>query len=225
MRKFIPTTLLCLFLITFTSCFEVREEVKMNADGSGSVNLTIDLSQSKNNLTNYMKAGEVNGQKIPSQMEIEMELLKLKNVVSAIPGISNVGVEKDFKEFVFNLTGDFKDIKTLNNAVNTAVATMNKMPFPVKKFKHFNYTDGKFSRLFEYTDDRMTEAEFDGLPSIPKLLMESAKVISIYRFETPVKKVTNKKAKLSPSKKAVMLEGNIAEFAKGEASLANDISF
>ena len=225
MRKLIQTTLLCFILLSFTSCFEVREEVKMNADGSGSLNLTIDLSQSKNNLTNYMKAGEVNGQKIPSQIEIEMELLKLKNVVSAIPGMSEVKLKKDFTEFVFNLTGNFKNVKTLNSAINTATATMNKTPFPLKKVKHFNLSDSKFSRLFEYTDDRLTTTEYDGLPAIPRLLMESAKVVSIYRFENPVKKVSNKNAKLSPSKKAVMLEANIAEFAKGEISLANDISF
>jgi len=225
MRKLIQTTLLCLFLLSFTSCFEVREEVKMNADGSGAVNLTIDLSQSKNNLTNYMKAGEVNGQKIPSQIEIEMELLKLKNVISSIPGMSEVKLKKDFTEFVFNLTGNFKDVKTLNTAINTASSAMNKTPFPLKKVKHFNLSDSKFSRLFEYTDDRLTKTEYDGLPAIPRLLMESAKVISIYRFENPVKKVSNKNAKLSPSKKAVMLEANIAEFAKGEISLANDISF
>ena len=225
MRKLIQTTLLCFFLLSFTSCFEVREEVKMNADGSGAVNLTIDLSQSKNNLTNYMKAGEVNGQKIPSQIEIEMELLKLKNVISSIPGMSEVKLKKDFTEFVFNLTGNFKDVKTLNTAINTATSAMNKTPFPLKKVKHFNLSDSKFSRLFEYTDDRLTATEYDGLPAIPRLLMESAKVISIYRFENPVKKVSNKSAKLSPSKKAVMLEANIAEFAKGEVSLANDISF
>ena len=225
MRKYIQTTLLCLFLISFTSCFEIREEVKMNADGSGAVNLTIDLSQSKNNLTNYMNAGEVDGHKIPSQVEIEMELLKLKNVVSAIPGMSEVKIEKDFKEFVFNLKGNFKDVKTLNTTINTAVATMNKMPFPIKKFKHFNFSDGKFSRLFDYTDERVTKAQYDNMGAVQRLLMESAKVISVYRFETPVKKVSNKKAKVSPSKKAVMLEGNIAEFVKGDVSLANDISF
>jgi len=226
MRKLIQSTLLLLFLVSFTSCFEVREEVKMNADGSGSVNLTIDLSQSKNNLTNYMKAGEVNGQKIPSQVELEMELLKLKNVISAIPGMSNVNLKKDFKEFVFNLTGDFKDVKTLNSAINTATSTMNKTPFPIKKFKHFDFEDGTFARLFEYTNNKFfTKTEYDGMAAVPRLLMESARVVSIYRFEKPVKNVSNKKAKLSPSKKAVMLEGNIAEFAKGETSLANEITF
>ena len=225
MRKIIQSTLLCLFLISFTSCFEIREEVKMNADGSGAVNLTIDLSQSKNNLTNYMNTGEVNGQKIPSQVEMEMELLKLKNVISAIPGMSDVKIEKDFKEFVFNLKGNFKDVKTLNTTINTAVVAMNKTPFPIKKFKHFNFSDGKFSRLFDYTEDRVTATEYENMGAMPRLLMESAKIISVYRFETPVKNVSNKSAKVSPSKKAVMLEGNIADFAKGDVSLANDITF
>ena len=90
----------------------------MNDDGSGTVILTLDLSQSKENLSNYLKAGEVNGQEIPTQAEMEMEILKLKNVISTVPGISNVKAEKDFKEFVFKIHSDFKDVKTLNTAIN-----------------------------------------------------------------------------------------------------------
>ena len=61
--------------------------------------------------------------------------------------------------------------------------------------------------------------------SVVRYLMESAKVVSIYRFEDSVKNVSNSKAKISPSNKSVMLEGNIAEFATGKKTLENHISF
>ena len=43
--------------------------------------------------------------------------------------------------------------------------------------------------------------------------------------EFSYKNVSNSKAQISPSKKAVMLEGNIAEFATGKKTLENHISF
>lgn len=225
MKKLFQTTFLFAILISFTSCFDVTEEVKMNADGSGELRLNIDLSQSKGNLTGYMDAGEINGVEIPSEAKIKSEIKKLKKALSKIKGISKVKAKSDFDEFVFEVTADFKNMKALNKAINASVKAFNQTPFPLPRFKHFSFKENKFSRLFEYTDERFTQEEFDGMMSVVRYLMESAKVVSIYRFEESVKNVSNSKAKISPSKKAVMLEGNIAEFATGKKTLENHISF
>jgi len=225
MRKLFQTTFLFAILISFTSCFDVTEEVKMNADGSGELRLNIDLSQSKGNLAGYMNAGEINGVEIPTKAKIKSEIKKLKKALSKIKGISKVKAKSDFDEFVFEVTADFENMKALNKAINASVKTFNQTPFPLPRFKHFSFKENKFSRLFNYTDERFTQAEFDGMMSVVRYLMESAKVVSIYRFDKPVKSVSNSKAKISPSKKAVMLEGNISEFAIGKKTLENHISF
>ena len=225
MEKLFQTTFLFAILISFTSCFDVTEEVKMNADGSGELRLNIDLSQSKTNLAGYMSAGEINGVEIPSKAEIKSEIKKLKKALSKIKGISKVKAKSDFDEFVFEVTANFTNMKALNKAINASVKTFNQTPFPLPRFKHFSFKENKFSRLFNYTDERFTQEEFDGMMSVVRYLMESAKVVSIYRFEEPVKNVSNSKAQISPSKKAVMLEGNIAEFATGKKTLENHISF
>lgn len=225
MKKLFQTTFIFAILILFTGCFDVTEEVKMNADGSGELRLNIDLSQSKSNLVGYMNAGEINGVEIPSKAKIKSEIKKLKKALSKIKGISKVKAKSDFDEFVFEVTADFKNMKALNKAINASVKTFNQTPFPLPRFKHFSFKENKFSRLFNYTDERFTQEEFDGMMSVVRYLMESAKVVSIYRFEEPVKDISNSKAKISPSKKAVMLEGNIAEFATGKKTLENHISF
>ena len=225
MKKMMQNILLLILLLSVSSCFDVTEEVKMNKDGSGELRLNINMSQSKSNLANYMNAGEINGVKIPTKDEMKLEMVKLKKKLSGMKGISNVNTKSDFTEFVFELTADFTETKSLNKAINAAVKSFNQTPFPLPKFKHFAFEDNKFSRLFNYTDERFTSEEFESMSSVVRYLMESAKVVSIYRFEQPVKKVSNSKANLSPSKKAVKLEGNIAEFAKGEISLENHISF
>ena len=225
MKKIIQTTLFLVFVLSWSSCFDIVEEVKMNNDGTGELKLTIDLSQSKKNLANYMKAGEINGVEIPSKDEVKLEIIKLKQTLSKIKGISNVKTKSDFSEFIFEVNGDFENVKALNKAINASAKTFNQTPFPLPKFKHFEYSSNQFSRLFEYTNERFSEKEYNDFSAVVKYLMESAKVVSIYRFEKPVRKVSNKKANLSPSKKAVKLEGNIAEFAKGEVTLENHISF
>lgn len=225
MKKLFQTTFLFAILISLTGCFDVTEEVKMNADGSGELRLNIDLSQSKGNLAGYMEAGEINGVEIPSEAKIKSEIKKLKKALSKIKGISKVKAKSDFDEFIFEVTANFDNMKALNKAINASVKVFNQTPFPLPRFKHFAFKDNQFSRLFEYTNERFTQEEYDGMMSVVRYLMESAKVVSIYRFEEPVKTVSNTKAKLSPSKKAVMLEGNIAEFATGKKTLENHISF
>ena len=168
----------------------------MNADGSGELRLNIDLSQSKSNLVGYMNAGEINGVEIPSKAKIKSEIKKLKKALSKIKGISKVKAKSDFDEFVFEVTADFKNMKALNKAINASVKTFNQTPFPLPRFKHFSFKENKFSRLFNYTDERFTQEEFDGMMSVVRYLMESAKVVSIYRFEEPVKNVSNSKAKV-----------------------------
>jgi hypothetical protein len=225
MKKLFQTTFLFTILIAFTSCFDVTEEVKMNSDGSGELRLNIDLSQSKGNLVGYMNAGEINGVEIPSEAKIKSEIKKLKKALSKMKGISKVKAKSDFDEFVFEVTANFENMKALNKAINASVKAFNQTPFPLPRFKHFAFKENKFSRLFNYADERFTQAEFDGMMSVVRYLMESAKVVSIYRFEEPVKNVSNLTAKVSPSKKSVMLEGNIAEFVTGKKTLENHISF
>ena len=225
MKRLIQSIIFFTILILTTGCFDVTEEIKMNADGSGELRLNINLSQSKGNLASYMDAGEINGIEIPSKSKIKSEIKKLKKALSKIKGISKVKAKNDFDEFVFEVTADFDNIKALNKAINTSVKIFNKTPFPLPKFKHFSFEENKFSRLFNYTDERFTQEEFDGMISVVRYLMESAKVVSIYRFEDSVKNVSNSKAKISPSNKSVMLEGNIAEFATGKKTLENHISF
>lgn len=225
MRKFFQTTFLFILVFSLTSCFDVTEEIIMKDDGSGKLKIKLDLSQSKANLANYLDAGEINGVEIPTKSEIQKELKKLKKTLSKTKGISKVKIKSDFEEFIFELNGNFTDAKALNKAINAAVKTFNQTPFPIRRFKHFEISQNKFSRLFRYTKERFTQEEYDGFSSVVRYLMESANMVSIYRFEKPVKTVSNKKANVSPSKQAVMLKGNIAEFAKGEITLENDITF
>ncbi|MEM1220975.1 MAG: hypothetical protein AAGH79_18785, partial [Bacteroidota bacterium] len=70
-----------LFLVSFllTGCFEIKEQVHLKKDGTGRVTLTMNLSESKVNVANYLKMGEVNGIKIPDIREIEAEFQKVKS--------------------------------------------------------------------------------------------------------------------------------------------------
>jgi len=220
-----PIIILC-FSLLFTSCFEITEEVDMNDNGSGDVTLTVNLSESKDNLKAYWKMDQVQGVEVPKKDEIEEEIAKVKKALSAVKGISNVKSTADYDEFIFTISSSFDNVKTLNKGINTVVAELNRTPLPTIKKDNFDFVPGKFTRLFSYASDlKFNDEEYNNLNMSARFVMETARVVSVYRFNKPVKSFTNKKAQLSPSKKAVKFESNIADLIKGQASIENEIIF
>ena len=221
--KFFSFLLLTTLLLT--SCFEIKEEISMNADGSGNMTLTLNLSQSKQNLANFLKGGEFQGQKLPTKEEILQKLDEAKTVLASIKGLSNLKNTTDFENFIFTFSGNFTNIEVLNTAVNVLTEKMNETPYPVEKVKHFNYSNNSFNRLFEYPVDYLDNEDYQKLGSMERFVMESAKVVSVYRFENEIQSCDNQRAKISPSKKAIKLEHSIADLVKGTSSIETAVSF
>lgn len=218
------TKLLCLLCLSFffTGCFEIFEEVDMNNDGSGKVLLTINGSQSKQNLKNYMQQDQIQGIKIPKRAEIDQEIARIEEVLKRVKGISNVNTSTDYEEFILKVSGDFTDVQALNNAINTVSDALNRSAYETIKKDNFAYAKNKFSRLFDYPMDKTI---YDRLDFGTRFVLETAQLSSIYRFNKEVKNVTNTKSKISPSGKSVMLKSNLSGFVKGDVELANEVSF
>ncbi len=226
MKYLFQSVLILSLAVFFSSCFEITEEVNMKSNGSGDMLLTVNMSQSKDNLKNYMKMEEVQGIKVPNQSEIEKEIANVKRVLSKVKGLTNVKIKSDFNEFIFNVSGDFDNVKTLNVAINKVASELNRSPFPTIKKDNFDYSQGTFKRYFKYLKDlNLTQEEYDGLNFTARFIMESAKYISVYRFDKPVKRVSNAKAQVAPSKKAVKMESNFAEILTGKKTIENTITY
>lgn len=226
MKNTIKSFSIFCFALLFTSCFEITEEVDMNNNGSGDVTLTVNLSESKDNLKAYWEMDEVQGVEVPKKAEIEAEIQKVKTALAGVKGISNIKTSADYESFIFTISSSFDNVKTLNKGINTVVSKLNRMPVPIIKKDNYNFAPGKFTRRFDYaTNLRFTEEEYNNFGMSQRFIMETARIVGIYRFDKPVKGFTNKKAELSPSKKAVKIECNIAEIIKGEASVENEITF
>ena len=226
MKNLIQTVIILCFSFFLVGCFEVTEEVDMKNDGSGDVTLTVNLSESKDNLKAYWKMDQVEGVDVPKQAEIDEEIQNVKKALAAVKGINNVKTSADYDEFIFKISGSFDNVKTLNKGINAVVTELNRTAMPIMKKDNFAYSSGKFTRYFEYMPNwTLNEEEYDNLNMSARFVMETARIVGIYRFEKPVKSYTNKKAELSPSKKAVKFESNIADLIKGQTSIENEITF
>lgn len=220
--KFFKLCLGLLGLLLCTSCFEITEEIELAEDGSGTFRLTINASESKRNLANYMKLDEVEGVRIPSRLEIEQNLIKVKGLLGMVQGMEEVRLEKDFDNFVFKIAGAFNSVETFNRAIQQVALGFDPGALP--------YLDNAKIEMNEHSVHRKFSLAgyvnvYHKLNSTGQFIMEEARVRSIMRLGRPIKKVSNPKAKISPSQTSVMLLATLAELSNAQISLDNKISF
>ncbi len=218
MKFFIPI----FFLLSFSSCFEIREEVNMKADGTGEVQFVMNLSQSKEKVRSYLTMETVEGYKVPKRENVDAEIAHIKTVLGQVKGISEVFTKSDWSNYIFTVTCRFAHVEALNEAILTIGKQWEKLPMKPSVEKNFSYNNAQFRRIYEYPSKA---EDFRQLPSMQRYMLESARFISIYRFERDIRSFSNKKAQVSPSGKAIMLQLPVADLVKGTGTLSNTIGF
>jgi DNA-binding Lrp family transcriptional regulator len=197
----------CLLL---TSCFEITERIKHHDDQSGEYTLMVDFSKSWLKTKSAIWLEEVDGVKIPNEQEITQKLNDFKTKASKIEGISNVSTKTDFDKYIFIIKLDYKNMKALNEVVNT----LNKQ----KSQTHFSSNTKSFERVASYPipenllkDDKKKED------------LEKASIIAIYTFDRDISTTTNPNSKISKNKKTVFLKQSMYNVLKKSSLMNNEI--
>jgi hypothetical protein len=200
---------LCCCLI-LTSCFEITERIKHHDDQSGEYTLMVDFSQSWLKTKSAIWLEEVDGVKIPNEQEITQKLDDFKSKVSKIDGISNVTTKTDFDRYIFIIKLDYKNLKALNEVVNTLNKQKNQI--------HFNANSKSFERIASYPiPEKLIKDEKK------KEELEKASIISIYTFDRDISATSNANSKVSKNKKTVFLKQSLYSVLKKSSLMNNTI--
>lgn len=214
--------LLLIFLLPYlSSCFQVIEEINLTKTGAGTVNLTINLSASKTKVASLMLMDSIQGYKVPSRQTIIKELDEVVAYLKKSPGISNVQKKIDFENYIVNVSFAFKEIANINQ-VNQNVLKKLK----VKGLSNSSYAYNPATQVFQrgYQHTREAILQYNKLKPEVKKIFNDATYVSIYRFEQPVAQSNNPLAKISKSKKAVMLNTDVLGLINGKTNIANRIT-
>lgn len=203
-----------------SSCFQLIEEITVNTDGSGTLALTANLSQSRSKLASVMLLDSVNGYKVPSKKEIREELEEVSNTLRAIEGINKVSHTVDFENYILNIRFSFKNVANLNDITTLIFDKLN-----IEATDASSYTYHPASKTFKrhYNPDPRVKSQFKKLKQADKAIFENATYTNIYRFDRSVINQSNSKAKVAASKKAVMLRCGVLDLIENKINISNTI--
>jgi hypothetical protein len=180
-----------------TSCVEIIEDLKINADGSGTFKYIINLSSSKTKVKTYLALDSLDGKKVLKQSEIHAKISNIKLTIKNQTGISKVIISEDYENYIVKLELDFDNVENLENALKMVF----KEFYPENSYDHdwISYTNKTLIRniptfqneyLLTYTSNDLDQGTY----------------ASIVRFPTKIESCTSDIAIKSKSGTAIMIK-------------------
>ena len=204
-----------------TSCFDFIEDINLNANGSGSIKATLNLSKSSTKVASLMKLKSVNGIQIPTKEKIKSETEDMIRILKNTPGISQVQYNLDFNNYIATVSCNFASVNALNN-FSKALGTHFKSALGNNNNYSYDAKTGTFTRT--YTHSPTLSKEYARISETDRKYFNDAFYTQIIRFDKTIKSQKHESAKISSSAKAVLLKLKATDIASGKASLANTIT-
>ncbi len=220
-RQFYSFFILAFVALFLTSCFDLKEEVTINKDGSGSFIQTIDLGN------NPMMQMALNMESDSSQNEekrmnkMDSTLAQTKEKLSKVKGISNIKTASSTEGLKYTVMYDFANVDALNAALNAA---KEKKEGEVQLMqKQYSFKKGEFTRInaFSMGNDKMdlstimggkedgkeqTEGEKEQMKQMMTMFFNGANYTYIVHVPNQVKSYSNKEnTTISEDKKTLTM--------------------
>lgn len=219
-RTFFLWIFLCGIILTYASCFEIIEEVNMNNDGTGSFNLTINMSQSKTEINSMLLLDSVNGKPVPKTEDMKQALKKVEDKLKTDTSLHNIIVKANWDDYIFSVSGSFDNVDALNKAIKNINSSFTKQHgYEPQLQNNFKYVNKTFERFYNYN----LMDGFNKLSQKDRSAFEKATYTTIYRFKSLIVNHSNNYARKSKSGRAMMLKTNIKDLVTRKSTIENTI--
>jgi hypothetical protein len=211
-------------LIVCTGCFDLNEYIFLKKDGSGKFSFIIDMSKMMA-MSKLLDEGKETKTKDESD-QVSSTFDRSKKKIINLPGISNYLEILDTVNYKFGFSFDFKNMESLNKAMNIVFA--EDTAAAITNYTYFEFKNNELSRLEPNDVTRLikgpasTEATSMSGPKNSLFnfdaLFSDISYTTQYEFEQAIDSVSNENSLLSANKRKVTLSCH--PFAKDSISMA-----
>ncbi len=204
---------------SLTGCFEIIEEVKLQADGRGKLKYIINFSQSSSKIKSLLLMDEVEGQAVPSKEKIRYEFQKVVNKTKNVSGISNVKSQSDLDNFIFTYQCDFKEVENLN-AVMDSVKGADNQDLNLNE-KYFSYS--RSNKIFKRKGDDLLKEQYSKMTDGQKVIFVGATYTCLYRFQGEIDSLKSVYGKMSKDKLTAFSKLDVLKLTENGQYLNHEI--
>lgn len=212
--------LLALSSFLLQGCFDIIEQLTLQDNGAGSMQLVVNLSRSKTQLNSILKMKTVNGHRVPSKAEIQKSASDLKEMLEKMDGLSDVNTQIDFNNFIGTLDFKFSGISHVNAALQQLGAKVKDQNQGFREIYGYDPVSFSFLRVNNFA----LGVEYRKMSLADREIFSNATYTSIYRFNKNIQSVQNPKSKISANGRAVMLKSSAIDLIKGRTKIDNQIT-
>lgn len=204
MNKIIHLSLLIGLLFICSGCIELIEETTVHEDGTGTYQLTINMSGSTTRINSMMALDSIDGKKVPSKEEMQHKLKTYTSQFNQYKGISNASSSLNTEKWILKLSCDFSSLTNLRNAIIAFSENINdkKASEKVQRIS-LDYSGNTYTRKIGAFVPKKWQKEIRSDKDYKRL--NSGKCVFIQRFDSEIKDINSAKVQCSKNKKAAML--------------------
>ncbi len=245
-KRFYSLSLVAFLAFCLSSCFDFKEEVTINKDGSGSFIQTVDLGNNPmiQMALNMQSDSAKNANKGMNKMDSTLEETKAR--LSKVQGISNIKTASSSEGMKFSVMYDFDDVNALNEALN-AMQDKDENGEVKMMQKQYSFKKGQFSRANVFAmggsgmdmselmggkkgddDVEKTEEEKAQMKQMMQMFFGNANYTYVLHVPNKVKSYSNKtNTDVSEDKKTLTMKVPFMDLLDEEnkANIGNNVKF
>lgn len=203
-----------IFSLLLQSCFEIKEIVRINKDGSGTFSMSIDMSGVKAMMEGLSEGEDDTGSPL-AEMEKEYDATKSK--LEVIEGISNIQFLTENDGYEITTSFDFADVDALNKGMNVVYEDENEYGEFTEyyKFKRRNFERTSAHNMLDELKGEMGSDDLGGGDIDMAEIFSDVAYVNIVEFNgRKIKKTSSKDIEISEDGSSMTLKKYI--FREGE---------
>ncbi len=230
MRRVICLFCFCILTGCLFSCFEIKENIRIREDGSGTYSFLMDMSQMKPLFTlsrDFKRSMADSSARVKNTSAVPNPMLQMKAKFDALrPMLEGAGGISDYKTvcdttaYIIGATYSFKDIESLNNSINVLRASNGSSG--AIETKHYSFDHKHFEKINDISKANLggTTSKND---SLTNELFRGARYTLTCTFERKIKDVSNPLYFISADGKTLLYTGSLLDIMNQKTNIGNTV--
>ena len=230
-RRIILLSCFCVLTSCLYSCFEIKENIHIRENGSGSYSFLMDLSQMKplftmsrdfqrsmNDTTMRVKKTSAIPPNPLLQMKTKFE--SLQPMLESVAGISDYETICDTNTYIIGAKYSFATIESLNNSIN--ILRNSSGNAGVLEMTHYTYDHKRFEKINDISKANITGSTTKN-DSLTNELFKGARYTLTCTFEKKIKDVSNPLYFISADGKTLLYSGSLLDIMNQKTNIGNAV--